>query len=63
MSSFTLEVSRAAIYTHFGTRGEEELVRIHAIGNCTSNERNPVKDNRGFFSVVEDKLVDHIEDD
>lgn len=49
-------------YTHFGSRSEEELVRVHAIGDCTPNERNPVKDNRWFFSVVEDKLFDHIED-
>jgi hypothetical protein len=56
-----LEASKAARYTHLGTRSEEELVRIHAIGDCTSNERNPVKDNRWFLSVVEDELVDHIE--
>jgi hypothetical protein len=60
---FTLEALRAARYTHLGTRSEEELVRIHAIGDCTSNERNPVKDHRRFLSVVENELLDHIEDD
>ena len=49
--------------THLCTRSEEELIRIHSIGNCTPDERYPVEHHRGLLSVVEEQLIYDIDDD
>lgn len=43
--------------------GEKELVRVHAIGNGTSQDRKPVEYNRRFIAIVQEQLAQHIEND
>ena len=37
--------------------GEEELVRIHAIGDCATNHREQVEDDRRLIGILEQQLL------
>lgn len=40
---------------------EEELVRVNAVCDGTSDERNPVENDRRFSRVPEQKLIEDIQ--
>lgn len=40
---------------------EEELVRVNAVCDGTSDERNPVENDRRFCRVLEQKLIEDVQ--
>lgn len=68
ISHHTAESRRTGIaflLAYLLTTGEEKLVRVGSIADCTSQERDPVKDQRwsSLIQKAKEQLVDKIECD
>jgi hypothetical protein len=53
----------AVLCAHLLPVREEELVRIHAIGNSTADDREPVEHERWLRGLLEEQLLQDIEHD
>jgi hypothetical protein len=60
VSAFILLAMRHVAYLLL--LGEEELVRVHAIGDCATNHREQVEDDRRLIGVLEQQLLQNVED-
>ena len=49
--------------SHLFLVGEEELVRVHAIGDCATEHGEPVEDDRRLALVLEQQLLQNIHHD
>ena len=45
---------------HLFSTAEEEFIGINAVGDTTTNERNPVEDDRRLIEIFENQLFENV---